>query len=191
RTEYFAPTGGMTVEHNFKGGDDVVGTFGIAGDWQMRRYHNSMVRPFNSNRSGDSYTARAYADLPVGSWLTVSGGGGYTWFFANTRSEKYREIQLYGGATTSFASPFGLSNRSWTVSAFATRVWTDYAAPDITVDPLTEHRDREWRLSTTLTAPIGDEWAVIGQAARNSRSSTVSNYEFTNYIGMLGVAYRY
>jgi hypothetical protein len=77
------------------------------------------------------------------------------------------------------------------MSAMATRVFTNYDKPDITVDPDTEHRDREWRLATTLTAPIGNEWAVIGQAARNSRSSTVSNYEFVNYIGMLGVAYRY
>jgi hypothetical protein len=191
RTEYFAPTGGMTVEHNFKGGDDVVGTIGIAGDWQMRRYHNSSVRPFNSDRSGNSWTGRAYADIPVSKWLTLSGGGGYTWFFANARYEKYRELQVYGGATGSFAGPFNLSQRNWTVSAFATRVWTNYDKPDITVDPDTAHRDREWRLSATLTAPIGDEWAVIGQAARNSRSSTVSNYEFTNYIGMLGVAYRY
>ncbi len=191
RTDYYAPTGGMTVEHNFKGGDDVQGTVGIAGDWQDRRYHNSKINPFNSNRTGNSWTARAYADVPIAKWLTLSGGGGYTWFYANARFQSYREIQLYGGATASFAGPFGLSERNWTVSAFATRVFTNYTAPDPTVDPDTQHHDREWRLSSTLTAPIGDEWAVIGQAARNSRSSTVSNYEFINYIGMLGVAYRY
>ncbi len=191
RTEYYAPTGGMTVEHNFRGGDDVIGTLGVAGDWQLRRYHDSSVRPFNSDRSGNSWTARAYADLPISKYLTVSGGGGYTWFFADARYEKYREIQLFGGATGSFPGPFGPADRNWTVSAFATRVWTNYDKPDVTVDPLTEHRDREWRLAATLTAPLADEWALIGQAARNSRSSSVSNYEFTNYIGMLGVAYRY
>ena len=94
-------------------------------------------------------------------------------------------------ATANFAGPFGPADRSWSVSAFATRVFTNYAQPDPTVDPDTKHRDREWRLSATLTAPVAEEWAVIGQAARNSRSSTVPNYEFVNYIGMLGVAYRY
>ena len=191
RTEYFSPTGGMTIEHSFKGGDDVVGLLGIAGDWQNRRYHNSSTKPFNSARTGNAWTARAYADVPINRWLSVQGGGGYTWYFANRGYETYRELQIYAGLTGTFAGPFGLSDRNWTMSAMATRVFTHYDSPDITVDPDSEHRDREWRLATTLTAPIGNEWAVIGQAARNSRSSTVSNYEFVNYIGMLGVAYRY
>ncbi len=191
RTDYFAPTGGMTVEHQFKDGDRSWGTVGIAGDWQNRRYHNSSVRPFNSDRTGNSWTVRAYADIPVTSWLTLSGGGGYTWFYANADYETYRETQIYAGATSNFPGLFGPVDRTWSLSAYATRVFTNYAEPDPTVDPDTKHRDREWRLSTTLTAPVTDEWAVIGQAARNSRSSTVSNYAYTDYIGMLGVAYRY
>jgi tetratricopeptide (TPR) repeat protein len=191
RTEYFSPTGGMTVEHNFKGGDDVMGLLGVAGEWQLRRYHNSQVKPFNSDRTGNSWTARGYADVPISRWLTVSGGGGYTWYYARAGYQSYREVQLYGGATASFPGAFGPPERNWTFSTFATRVWTNYAEPDITVDPNTAHRDREWRLAATLTAPFADEWALIGQAARNSRSSTVSNYEFVNYIGLLGVAYRY
>lgn len=191
RTDYFAPTGGMSIEHYFKRGEQLLATIGIAGDWQKRIYHNSSVRPFNSDRSGDSWTMRTYAEVPVTSWLSLVGGGGYTWFYANASYETYREIQVYGGATGTFDGPFGPADRAWSVSALATRVWTNYKQPDPTVDPNTEHRDREWRLSATLTAPFAEDWAFIGQASRNSRSSTVPNYEYINYIGMLGVAYRY
>lgn len=185
-TEYWAPGVGVNLDKKWS---DVAVSF--VAEVRRRDYHNSKKRPFNDFRTGWETFGRISADWQVLPWLSLGAWAGAGRFDAKKRFESYNEWLLGVGAQAMLGQPAWAPGEQITLTLSAARLWDNYDAPDPALDPGTTRRDREWRLSLTLQVPIAERLAIVLQAARNARSSSLPNFDYTNYIGMAGLTWRF
>ncbi|HJQ58365.1 MAG TPA: tetratricopeptide repeat protein [Vineibacter sp.] len=185
-TEYIAPAVGVGLEKRWR---DV--TVGLNGEARYRDYHNSASRSTNDFRTGWDKAVRLTGEWRPTPWLTLGAivGGGR--FDANQRFESYDEWLVGASAQVTFGRPSWAPDDPFGLALSAARVWDDYRRPDPAIDPAVTRRDREWRLSATAQIPIADRLAVVVQGARNSRTSSLPNFDYTNYIAMVGLTWRF
>lgn len=186
KTDYVAPGGGVSLDYNEPGA-----SVSLLGEWRHRFFNNTRERPQNDNRSGDELGLRLSADKTFASFLTLFAALGYVHFDARRGFESYDEIGVTAGAQAAFTGPFGAEGIPWTLTFSATRLFTDYDRPDATIDPDTKRRDRDWRLNATLTAPLSADWSAMVSFGRNQRDSSLPNYDYTNYFGLVGATWRF
>jgi hypothetical protein len=185
-TDYVAPGAGVWFEKKFA--DGLVG-FGPAVNY--RNYHNTNDNPTNDFRSGWDLSGNVYGEWRPAPWLQLSATAGIGRFWAKQNWESYHEWLV--GATAQFTldRPTWAPGEAFMMIFSIARVWDNYRSPDPAVDPAVTRRDREWRVTLTMQVPIQEKLALILQGARNSRSSTLPNYEYTDYIAMAGLSWRF
>jgi hypothetical protein len=185
-TEYVSPGGGVWLEKRFA--DGLVG-FGPL--LRYRDYHNSGDSPTNDFRSGTDFSGQVYAEWKPATWVLLSGMAGAGHFWAKKSWETYQEFILGASAQFTVDRPSWAPGEELLLVFLAARVWDNYRSPDPSVDPNVKRRDREWRLSVTAQVPIQERLALVLQGARNSRTSSLPNYEYTDYIAMAGFSWRF
>ena len=185
-TEYVAPGAALSLDKRW---DDTLVSLGF--DWRHRNYHDTEIRPFNSLRDGDEYTARLSIEHKAADWLGVAVLGGATRFDARAEWESYREVQLGLALTMQpFVSPFD-EQQNIVIAFTAAHLRSWYDKVDLSVDPDIKRKDRDWRLALTVSVPITEEFSAILQGGYNRRSSSLPNYEYTNWYTMTGIAWRF
>lgn len=185
-TEYLSPGFGVNLDKKW---DNV--TAGFVAEVHYRDYHNSAKRPLNDFRTGWEKQGRLTAEWKVSTWLTLGGAAGFGRFDANQRFESYREWSLGLGAQLSLGRPSWSPDDPFILAFSAARIWDNYDRADPAIDPSVVRRDREWRLSATAQVPLGNSLAIVLQGARNSRSSSLPNFDYVNYIAMAGLTWRF
>jgi tetratricopeptide (TPR) repeat protein len=185
-TEYLAPGGGVTLEKKW-----ADATVSLTGEARYRDYHNSAKRPVNDFRTGWEKFGRLAADWRPVPWLTLGATAGAGHFAAKQQFESYTEWLLGAGVQVNLGRPSWAPDDPFALALSASRVWADYRRPDPAIDPSVTRRDREWRLAVTAQLPIAERLALIVQGARNSRASSLPNFEYTNYIAMVGLSWRF
>ncbi|TXL72886.1 tetratricopeptide repeat protein [Vineibacter terrae] len=185
-TEYVAPGLGVNIDKKW-----ASVSAGFVAELRRRDYHNSATRPFNDFRTGWEKFGRLSADWQVLPWLSLGATAGIGRFDANKPFETYNEWLLGVGLIATMGRPSWAPDDQISLALSAARLWDNYAEPDPTIDPNTTRRDREWRLSATLQIPVAERLAVVVQGARNSRSSTLPNFAYVNYIAMVGMTWRF
>jgi tetratricopeptide (TPR) repeat protein len=91
-----------------------------------------------------------------------------------------------------FAAPsFVPGGRRWTLSPSVGFAVTRYDDPNPIVDPVLVRRDREWRTSLALDAPLTDYLGFGVQVQYNQVNSRVRNYDTRNFSVMAGPTGRF
>lgn len=186
RTEYIAPGVGVGFEHRI-----AQGQIALNFDYRYRNYHDSREKPTNSNRDGNDFGVRLAIERTVLPWLVLMTGGSSGLLDARRNFETYWELSAWVGIGFQLEELSLIAGQRGTLAFSVARVWSNYDAPDPTIDPGVRRKDRDWRLSSTLSMPVYDAWSVVLQGGVTDRRSTLPNYEYTNWFGTLGVAWRF
>lgn len=184
--EYVSFGGGVSVDKRIE-----KGLLSVALDWRRRRYHDSTVRQLNGLRNGNEIALRVGIDREILPWLAATAGFGYTRFLAPQGFNAYGEWSFSAGLIATHDLFGFVPGRATSLSLNAAYLLDDYSVPDVTIDPATTRKDREWRFSATMNVPVIDEISLVGQIGASLRSSSLPNYRYTNVYTMLGVALRF
>lgn len=102
----------------------------------------------------------------------------------------FNSAELRATYLLNYTNPLGWDQQVWTSSVYAGPTVRHYGGADATIDPDTRH-DTEWRIGLTTTTPITDSWSVVLQAEYTRNDSNISNYDYNNALGLVGVMWRY
>ncbi len=186
KKEYLAPGASLSLD---KAWEDTLVSFGF--DWRRRDYHDTKIRPVNSLRDGDEYAVRLSVEHKAADWLGVALLGGAARYDARADWESYREVQLGLSLTMQpFASPFD-EQQNIVIAFTAAHLRSWYEKVDVAVDPDVKRKDKDWRLALTVSVPLSEDFSAILQGGYNRRSSSLPNYEYTNWYTMTGIAWRF
>jgi hypothetical protein len=81
--------------------------------------------------------------------------------------------------------------RRWVVTPNVGYSWTNYGAPDPTIDPVIIQRDNEWRVGGTVDMQIHENFGVRTQLQYVHIKSDLSNYDTSNFSVAVGPTLRF
>jgi len=156
-------------------------------DSSHRDFHNfgaqTTLRLQTGDESGIAIRNRYQlaADQQVGFDL------GFRYGSAQTNFKQYSQYTLGGVYQLTLPPPLAFLELPWALVLNASRIWSEYGAPDPTVDAAVTRHDREWRLSATLAVPFTPVISSFLQLQSQNISSTLPNNGFDNITVMLGL----
>ncbi len=186
RTDYMAHGVSLSLDKRLG-----MGSIGLGLDWRQREYNDTKTNAFNSDRDGRELSGRVSWDFVLTSWLTGAASVGYADYDARREWESYGEFQF--GLTLnvySDFSPFVKQQQSALVLS-ASHLRSRYEDPDPAVDPKVRRKDRDWRVSLTGSLPLTEDISLVVQGGYARRDSSLPNYEYDNWFGMGGLAWRF
>jgi len=185
-TYYVAPGGGLTLSKGFDDGS----TADLSLEARRRAFNDTSDHPFNSDQTGWEYVARLQGThLLNRSWLVH---GGITLFdrTAEQSWEANREYAANLGISRTY-QPWYASEVPWVTTLTGTVAFTEYDAPDPTVNPTEAREDLDLRLTLIQTVPLDREWALVATVSHSIRDSSLPNFEHDNTIATLGATWRF
>ncbi|MEL6502872.1 MAG: surface lipoprotein assembly modifier [Pseudomonadota bacterium] len=152
----------------------------LKAEYRRRIFQDTTNAPTGSNRTGDEYRLGAFGSYIVNPNLMISGGIQHQWSTAELDFLAYSETTVFAGPTYAFASPLDESAKAWTASLHLGATLRRYDAPDPVINAAEEQNDNEFFVRTSLTIPIHDEWALLGEAEYRNINSNYDTRKHDN-----------
>lgn len=193
----FVTLGDVRYYHTFGGGIGVTQEFGarvlgeILFERREKHFNNSEARPFATDQNGDENSLFVSSRIQTSAETILNLGVGVA---GNNAREEFRAYSQYLGAasfTYLFDPAFWPTTQPWAVTLSASRILTNYNAPEPAVDPDVTREDREWRFGLFGIAPVTDALAVTAQAQRFLVDSNLPNFEYRNWAFTGGLTWRF
>lgn len=189
--------GDVRYYHSLGGGIGVTQEFGprvlgeILFERREKHFNNSEARPFATDQNGDENSLFVSSRIQTSAETILNLGVGVA---GNNAREEFRAYSQYLGAasfTYLFDPGFWPTTQPWAVTLSASRIFTNYDAPEPAVDPDVTREDREWRFGLFGIVPVTDALAVTAQAQRFLVDSNLPNFEYRNWAFTGGLTWRF
>ena len=168
-------------------------------EFRQKNFSNAADRPLSRGLNGSDKLASLLVDKPIteNSNLTLE----FDFLGQDTRL-KYYSNESYAASAAyriRYDDPIGLFRLPWETTAFLSRSYSNYDAPDpccvtgstLTGSSFSDRHDRRWRFGVTQSFQILDNLAVIVQAQRDIVSSNLSLYAYTSNTVLVGPQIRF
>ncbi|MEM9732889.1 MAG: tetratricopeptide repeat protein [Pseudomonadota bacterium] len=152
----------------------------LKAEYRRRDFRNTTNAPTGSNRTGDEYRLGAYGSYIVNPNLMVNAGVQHHWNTAELDYLAYGETTVFAGPTVAFASPLDEEAAAWTASFIAGLTLRHYDGPDPVINANDTQDDQELFLRSSLTVPIRDGWAALGEVEYRHVNSNYDTREHDN-----------
>ncbi len=186
-SEYFN-TLGSGVSSRFQ-----LGVFTVVEpsfEYRHRDFFDSASFPTNGEQSGHLMTTAVAAEGLIPGLTKFALRLAYDRNDASFDAFTYDRWSIDAGIPIEFTTNWGGARR-WVVTQNVGYSWTNYAAPDPTIDSVIVQRDREWRVGGTIDMQIHDNIGVRTQLQYVRIRSDLSNYDTSDFSVAVGPSLRF
>ncbi len=158
---------------------------------RRREFQNNADNPTNSQSSGSEMDGIFDLRSVLTPWLTMQGALNITRYTAVVTSESYWERGAGFSAVFKFADPLGFNGLPWTVTVGGSVLFSNYDAPDPTVDPTTVRTQLTLGGNLIATVPLTERASLVGQITYTNQAASISNYAYNAATALLGIGWRF
>lgn len=187
---YKGPGAGVSLRYAFAG----FARFEPSFEFRSRDFEDSVLYPTASEQTSDLSTLALTADGTFASFLPWSIRVAADWNRVKHAEDEFNSYDRLS-ADIGFPIPFSLAwwgtpyQFVFTPSAGVSR--TDYAAPNILIDPDVTREDREWHVGASLDAQIYGSFGIRTQVQYTETSSSLPNFDMKNFSVSVGPTARF
>lgn len=181
--DFWTVGGGAELDKVFNDGH---GQLGVGYTNRDEIYVNSDDRPNNTLFSGDMNSFSANVSYDVTSTIRL-GLAGYV-SLQGAEADYYANNQYSIAASVGkrYPAPFGLTSFPWETDLSARGTWTDYDAPDPSVDPTVARDDTELLLTLSNTVGLTSDLSLLFQVQYTHHNSNLPNFQFDDTSILMG-----
>jgi hypothetical protein len=157
-------------------------------EYRKREFHNSDPFPEASGQTGELMTAA----LSVGGALGPLHWIGRVAYDYNRASDGDYDYNSYDRISYELAIPFDIRFLfgQWRITPMAGGSLTNFAAPNIYVDPDVVRADNEYFYGVTVEKPLNKSLSLRAQVIQSVTESNLPNYTTEDLSAVVGVTYR-
>jgi tetratricopeptide (TPR) repeat protein len=193
----FLSLGGASYIDSYGGGlnyfTPVTERIGIDANFEIqnRQYPVNPGIPRVENQTGDYISVRATPHYSITPDQIVAVLGELDRGMAVQGYQRYMQYVIGPYYRARFDAPFQPFVQPWTGTIGFTRIWRNYGAPDVLIDPNDTRNDREWHLGASLEIGIVERITAVLQIERAWVDSTIPNYAYRNLTGVAGLSFTF
>jgi hypothetical protein len=162
-------------------------------EYRVRSFTNSPNYPNARDQRGNQLIGSVNASGPV-SFIP-----GLSWQarVSTTRNSSQEKFYSYNQSAVDVSLPYEFDApsfqraRKWTIAPYAGFSVAQYQEANGLVDPDHKRRDREWRVGTTIDAPVFDNVGLAAQVQYSLTQSNIRNYRLKNFLVSFGPTVRF
>ncbi len=154
--------------------------------YRHKFFQDTGERPTNDQFTSNQHTFALGGTYFLTSTIQLGLNGYVNDETANADFQSNHEYSVAADIGKQYPAPFGLTRFPWAVDLSARGTWTDYQAPDPSVDPNTARSDDELRLTLSNTAGITQDLSLLLQVQYADHQSNLPNFVFTNTSVLFG-----
>jgi hypothetical protein len=168
-------------------------------EFRQKNFSDAPDRPVSRGLNGNDNLVVLALNKPVTANSVLSLE--FDFLDQNTRLDFYtnKSYGVSGGYRVHYRDPTGVLQYPWETTAFLSRVWTYYAAPDpccnTSGSPFffsdSSRFDRHWRFGVTQAFQITGNTAIVAQVQRDIVSSDLPIYGYTSNSILIGPQIRF
>jgi len=182
---------GVGVSSRLLFGD--VARFEPSYEYRDRNFKNSQSWPISSEQSGKLHIAALNGDgrLMGVPWVARVSA---SW---NRTDELVFDFNSYDRIAGDIGFPIAFTvnlwgiPKEWVLTPTAGFTHTDYSRPNPTIDAGITRTDREWHVGAALDIPVYDRWGIRTFVQYAETSSSLPNFDMTNFSVSFGPTYRF
>jgi tetratricopeptide (TPR) repeat protein len=159
-------------------------------EYRHRDFFDTANFPTAGLQSGNLMTTAIAAEGLIPGWTKWAVRLAYDRNDAVSDPFTYDRWSIDVGIPIAFTTYWG-GARQWVVTPNVGYSWTNYAAPDPTVDPVIVQRDRELRVGGTVDMQIHENIGVRTQLQYIRIMSDLANYDTSNFSVAVGPTLRF
>ncbi len=156
-----------------------------------KRFNNTIASPNKTARNGFETVSRLKATYLLSPTFSLNVAPSLTRQNTDNDSDANTEYAFGVGFLFSFDSPIKWLSAPWALIGNATRAYTKYDSPDLTISTAQIRTDRDWRLSLTQAIPLSEDWSLVATLGRTLRTSTLPNFAYENDSVTVGANLRF
>jgi tetratricopeptide (TPR) repeat protein len=149
-------------------------------EYRQRDYHDSAIAPTADDRDGGEIRGFTTATYVLDPRLALNAFAYAQHDTADKGYLAYSEAGFSAGPIISFDALIG-SGEPWILAPSAGLVWREYDDPDPAISASEAEHDLEAFVSSVLTIPLRDEWALLTEAEYRHVDSNYSIREYDNF----------
>jgi hypothetical protein len=186
--DFYTAGGGFEMDKSF----DNNRWFTSAGyTFRYEWFENSDQLPTNSLFTGPVNTGAANLRYQLTN-ATQLGLGGYMAFQdSEAEFDSNRQYSVAADISQRYAAPFGVTPYPWFADLAIRGIFTDYAAPDPTVDPTIARADQTLQLTFTNTMGLTEDLSLVLQAQYTNNDSNLPNFSFVDTSVLMGLTFSF
>jgi hypothetical protein len=184
--DFYTAGGGFEMDKAFDN-DRVFTSAGYTFRYQW--FENSDQFPTNSLFTGPVNTGAANLRYQLTDTIQLGVAGYMAFQDSQADFDSNRQYSIVGDISKSYAAPFGLTHYPWYADLAIRGIFTDYEAPDPTVNPLTARADQTLQLTFTNTMGITKDLSLLLQAQYTNNDSNLPNFSFVDTSVLMGLTF--
>jgi len=179
--------------HSFGGGFEAQRGFfsdrlALDGGFTYRRkiFEDSNTRPTNDLFTSDDYLFSLGGSYQLNGSTIVSLSAYYNDELARADFNSNQQYSALAAISHFYHAPYKLTPYPWEITLSAQGTWTDYQAPDPTVDPTVTRQDTEWQLTASNIVGLTHDLSLLLQLQYTNHDSNLPNYRFDDTSVLVG-----
>jgi len=157
----------------------------------QRDYYESNRRPFAGDRDGWENRATAEVQHALTDDVGLSLRGDFQHVYAEEQRNANIGGTVTGRADVRYPAPIAFASPFWRAYLSAAGEWTDYAAPDDSVDPTRERFDSAWRVTLGNRIEVLEKLDLNTEFQASQTNSNIDNYDRKNLRGTVSLTKRF
>ncbi len=186
--DFYTAGGGFEMDKAFNNNR----VFTSAGyTFRYEWFENSDQFPTNSLFTGPVNTGAANLRYQLTDTIQLGFAGYIAFQDSQAEFDSNREYSIAADLSKRYPAPFGLTHYPWYADFAVRGIFTNYAAPDPTVDPLTAREDQTLQLTFTNTMGLTQDLALVLQAQYTNNDSNLPNFSFVDTSVLMGLTFSF
>ncbi len=149
-------------------------------------YVNSESSPTNSLFTGDTSTFGMNGSYDITNSIRLGLAGYVSVQGAQVNYNENNQYSLAATISKRYPAPFALTAFPWETDFSVRGTWTNYDAPNPSVDPTTAREDSELLLTLTNTIGLTSDLSLLLQAQYTHHASNLPNFRFDDTSVLMG-----